>query len=134
MQQQTYFRHTNCSRRYDNPIAGASLPGRLPSGLTLVASSGNITGTPTVSGSFAFTAQVKDAAGQNGAKKLFLFRSPLPLRPFPRFGHVAIVVEENTKLQRRDQFLDAVSSWPDESIRIGHAVLRQPRTHPSATT
>jgi len=28
MQQTDLFRHTNCSRRYDTPIAGASLPGR----------------------------------------------------------------------------------------------------------
>lgn len=45
--------------------------GALPSGLTL-ASNGQLTGTPTASGSFAFAVQVRDANGQTGTANLTL--------------------------------------------------------------
>ncbi len=40
--------------------------GSLPGGLTLNASTGAITGTPTAAGTFAFTAKVVDSAGDSG--------------------------------------------------------------------
>lgn len=45
--------------------------GALPTGLTLAAN-GQITGTPTASGNFAFTVQVRDANGQTGTANLTL--------------------------------------------------------------
>ena len=58
--------------------------------------SGNIAGTPTVSGSFPFTAQVKDAGGQTAQKAFSLAISPASTSNLPNFGHVVVVVEENT--------------------------------------
>src|SRR5882724_9344403 len=93
-QQQTYSA-TLTATGGTAPYSWSIASGSLPSGLTLVASSGNITGTPTVSGSFAFTAQVKDAASQTAQKALSLSISTATAT-IPRFGHVVIVVEENT--------------------------------------
>jgi len=93
-QQQTYSA-TLTATGGTAPYSWSIASGSLPSGLTLVASSGNITGTPTVSGSFAFTAQVKDAASQTAQKALSLSITAATAT-IPRFGHVAIVVEENT--------------------------------------
>ena len=45
--------------------------GALPTGVTLAAN-GQLSGTPTVSGSFAFAVQVRDANGQTGAANLTL--------------------------------------------------------------
>lgn len=45
--------------------------GALPTGVTLAAN-GQLSGTPTVSSSFAFTVQVRDANGQTGAANLTL--------------------------------------------------------------
>jgi hypothetical protein len=48
------------------PYSWSVLSGSLPNGLTLN-SAGSISGTPTVAGSFPFTMQVKDAAGQSAS-------------------------------------------------------------------
>ena len=53
-----------------SPYTWSIAGGSLPSGLTLNAGSGAITGTPTATGTFSFTVQVRDAA--------------IPVRPRPR--------------------------------------------------
>lgn len=69
--------------------------GALPSGLSLGGASGSISGTPTASGTFAFTAQVKDAGGQTAQKAFSLTIAPASAN-LPSFVHVVVVVEENT--------------------------------------
>lgn len=45
------------------PYAWSVVSGSLPPGLALAAASGNLSGTPTMSGNFTFTVQAQDAAG-----------------------------------------------------------------------
>lgn len=52
------------------PYTWSITSGSLPAGLSLTASSGAISGTPTASGTSSFTVQVKDAANNTGTKSL----------------------------------------------------------------
>jgi len=52
------------------PLAWSISPGSLPAGLSLVASTGAITGTPTASGTSNFTARVTDTVGATATKAL----------------------------------------------------------------
>jgi len=52
------------------PFTWATSSGSLPAGLTLVASSGAISGTPTASGTSSFTARVTDNVGATATKAL----------------------------------------------------------------
>lgn len=54
------------------PYAWSIPQGSLPPGLTLNASSGTISGTPTASGGFSFTVQVGDARGKTASKSLWI--------------------------------------------------------------
>lgn len=54
------------------PYTWSVTSGALPAGLSLNASTGAITGAPTVSGRFAFTVSVRDQAGSTAAKALEL--------------------------------------------------------------
>ena len=54
------------------PYTWGTTGGVLPAGLQLNASAGTITGTPTTSGSFSFTAQVKDAKAASSSVGLSL--------------------------------------------------------------
>jgi len=73
-----------------------SVLGQLPTGLNLSTSSGIISGTPTVAGSFSFTIQVSDSAGATASAgfSITITTSQPPLTA--PFGHVYIVAEENT--------------------------------------
>jgi hypothetical protein len=60
------------------PYSWSLSNGILPTGL-LLASSGPISGTPTVAGTFSFTAQVKDAAGRTASANLSIkITAPAP--------------------------------------------------------
>ena len=67
--------------------------GQLPAGLTLLRTSGSISGTPTAAGTSAFTLEVQDATGATSSRALGItIGSAVASAPF---GHVVIVVEEN---------------------------------------
>ena len=73
------------------PYAWSVISGQLPNGLSLSPSNGTITGTPTLAGTFTFTIQVKDNSGGSASAGFSII-----ITTTPQFGHVAIVVEENT--------------------------------------
>ena len=62
------------------PYTWSIVGGSLPPGLTLSSSSGVITGTPTIVGTFSFTAQVSDAGNpvQTASKSLSITITSVP--------------------------------------------------------
>jgi len=64
-----------------------------------LSSSAAFSGTATTAGSSTFTIQVKDAANATRAKSSFDYDRGV--HGVPQFGHIAIVVEENTDYQQR---------------------------------
>jgi hypothetical protein len=57
-----------------------SVSGTLPNGLTINHSNGTISGTPTLSGTFNFTAQVTDAESSEAFRNLSITTESLPVR------------------------------------------------------
>jgi len=55
-----------------------SLSGGAPPGISINPSTGQITGTPTASGTFNFTAQAKDTAGGSGTQSFSITINPAP--------------------------------------------------------
>src|SRR5882762_8602685 len=76
-----------------SPYTWLVIGGQLPNGLTLSSSNGTISGTPTLAGTFMFTIQVDDNAGASASAG---FSVSIGTTLIPSFGHVAIVVLENT--------------------------------------
>jgi acid phosphatase len=79
------------------PYTWSVSSGQLPTGLS-ISSSGAVTGIPTVAGTVSFTIQVKDNAGSTATSTFSLNivnPTPPPTSNAP-FGHVFVVVEENT--------------------------------------
>jgi acid phosphatase len=104
-----------------------SVTGQLPTGLNLSSSNGTISGTPTVAGTFMFTVQVSDNAGGSASAPLSI---NVGTTVMPAFGHVAVVVLENTN------YSDMVgsSSMPYFNSLInqyGLATQYYANTHPS---
>jgi Putative Ig domain len=61
------------------PYAWSVISGQLPNGLTL-STSGNISGTPTIHGTYTLTAQVKDAQGTTASRSVTaLISDPAPV-------------------------------------------------------
>ncbi|MGJ6962645.1 putative Ig domain-containing protein [Streptosporangium sp. G11] len=65
------------------PYVWSVSAGSLPPGLTLNASTGVLSGTPTASGSHSFTAQVTDASNVSTTRAVTLVIAPLPVLTFP---------------------------------------------------
>ncbi|MDR2327040.1 MAG: putative Ig domain-containing protein [Acidovorax sp.] len=64
----TAYSETLTSSGGQGPYTYAVSAGSLPAGLTLNAATGQITGTPSASGSFSFTIQVTDSHGATGSQ------------------------------------------------------------------
>src|SRR5207302_10644631 len=75
------------------PYTWSVISGQLPNGLSLLSSNGTISGTPTLSGTSTFTIQVNDNAGGSASAALTI---NIGTTLMPSFGHVAIVVFDNT--------------------------------------
>ncbi|MFJ6197286.1 beta strand repeat-containing protein [Micromonospora sp. NPDC092111] len=65
------------------PFVWSVSAGALPAGVTLNASTGLLSGTPTASGSFDFTVKVLDASGQSASQALTMVIAPPPTLTFP---------------------------------------------------
>ena len=75
------------------PYTWSQPSGQLPPGLTLAPSSGIISGTPTTAGQFTSTIQVQDTVAQTASANLTI---TINTAAVSAFGHIIIVVEENT--------------------------------------
>src|SRR6266566_4104238 len=109
------------------PYTWSVIAGQLPNGLTLSSSSGLISGTPTLAGTSTFTVQANDNAGGSASAALSI---NIGTTVMPTFGHVAVVVLENTN------YTDMVgsSSMPYFNSLInqfGLATQYYANTHPS---
>lgn len=79
------------------PYTWSVSSGSLPAGLTLTASSGAISGTPTTAGTSSFTIQVADSAGNKAfAGFTITMTGGTGGGTMPQFGHVFIVIGENS--------------------------------------
>jgi len=104
-----------------------SVTGQLPNGLSLSSSNGTITGTPSVAGTFMFTIQVKDNAGGSASASLSI---NIGTTVMPAFGHVAIVVLENTNYA--DMVGNSAMPYFNSLInQYGLATQYYANTHPS---
>jgi phosphatidylinositol-3-phosphatase len=77
------------------PYTWSVASGSLPAGLSLGSRSGAISGTPTTAGQASFTVQVADSAA-NKASAGFSIDITSATQGGAPFGHIIIVVEENT--------------------------------------
>ncbi|MBB5476092.1 beta strand repeat-containing protein [Micromonospora parathelypteridis] len=65
------------------PFAWSISAGSLPPGVTINASTGLLSGTPTTAGTFDFTVRVLDASSQAATQALSIVIAPLPTLTFP---------------------------------------------------
>ena len=93
-QLQTAYSATLQATGGTTPYSWSISSGSLPTGLTLAATTGVISSTPTAAGTFPFTVKVSDNAGNSASAPLtIVVTATAAAAPF---GHVVIVVEENT--------------------------------------
>jgi phosphatidylinositol-3-phosphatase len=76
-----------------SPYTWAVQSGRLPAGLAMSGTSGNISGMPTTAETSPFTIGVHDATGAAASKAFSIMISDAVAAA--RFGHIVIVMEEN---------------------------------------
>ena len=73
------------------PFTWSVVSGALPAGVTLNASTGLLSGTPTTGGTYAFTVQVLDASAQTATKAVTLVIAATPVLTFgPAAGEVGV--------------------------------------------
>src|SRR5207302_558524 len=77
-----------------SPYTWSQPSGQLPTGLTLAAPSGTISGTPTTAGQYTATIQVQDSAAHTASSAFTITVSTTGT--MPQFGHVFIVIGENS--------------------------------------
>ena len=109
------------------PYTWSVIAGQLPNSLSLSSSNGTISGTPTLAGTFMFTIQVADNAGGSASAPLSI---NIGTTAMPTFGHVAVVVLENTN------YTDMVGSLSMPYFnglinQFGLATQYYANTHPS---
>lgn len=92
------------------PYSFSIIAGSLPPGLTLNASTGAITGTPTTAGTFNFTAQVMDSSG-NAAGNTATSSCSIVISPAPPPSNVCSLTWGFWK--------NHVSAWPVTSLTLG---------------
>ncbi len=81
------------------PFVWTVSSGSLPAGLSLNASTGSLSGTPTNAGTFAFTVQVVDASSQTATKAVTLTIAAAPTLAFtPAPGEVGIAYSQAPNL------------------------------------
>jgi phosphatidylinositol-3-phosphatase len=112
-----------------SPYTWTVQSGQLPAGLALSATGGSISGTPTAVATSSFTIGVKDATGATASQPLSItVTNPVSVPPF---GHIVIVVEENTNYAT---VVGNTSSMPYLNSLIAHyglATQYYANSHPS---
>ena len=78
------------------PYAWSVTSGSLPASLSLASATGIISGTPTTAGTSSFTIQVTDGAQNKASAGLSITINSASGGTMPQFGHVFIVMGENT--------------------------------------
>jgi uncharacterized repeat protein (TIGR01451 family) len=82
-----------------SPFVWSVSSGTLPAGLTLNASTGVLSGTPTAGGSTTFVVQVTDAAGESATRSVTLVIAAAPVVTFtPPAGQVGIAYSQQPSL------------------------------------
>ncbi len=77
------------------PFAWSVSNGALPAGLTLNASTGLLSGTPTAAGAYSFTVQVTDASGESATRAVNLvIAAPLAVTFTPAAGEVSVAYSQ----------------------------------------
>ncbi|MGC4746828.1 putative Ig domain-containing protein [Micromonospora sp. DT201] len=80
------------------PFAWSISAGSLPPGVTINASTGLLSGTPTAAGTFDFTVRVLDASSQAATQALSIVIAPLPTLTFPPPPQGQVGIAYNTQL------------------------------------
>ncbi len=77
------------------PFSWSLSSGSLPAGLTLNASTGLLSGTPTAAGTFTFVVQVSDASGETATRSVTLVIAAAPVVTFaPAAGEVGVAYSQ----------------------------------------
>jgi hypothetical protein len=88
-----------------SPYLYAIVSGSLPKGLSLNASTGAIYGTPSMAGTWTFTAKVKDAADDTAVLSCSI-KIDAPYSGYPCIG-------------KKDYWFANAGSWPSKSVTMG---------------